>query len=92
MMILGYRAVYDESEITDAHPKYKRRTGLEAQARRWKFVMRLLGDHEAEKYDPKFPKVGDPPISQPTDYQYNRAGSRGERFDSNLGDNYQEGF
>ena len=88
MMILGYRAIFEESETKDEDEKWRLgRTSLRAQARRWKFVMKLLGDHGSEHYSPTFPKQGDPYISEPTDYEYVRAGSRGKRFDD-FGDHY----
>ena len=45
MMILGYRAVHDESETKD-DKKYSKNNSHEARNRRAKNVMKLLGEHD----------------------------------------------
>ena len=45
MMILGYRAVHDESETKD-DTKYSKNNSHEARNRRAKNVMKLLGEHD----------------------------------------------
>lgn len=75
MMILGYRAIYDEVELKSDTAKWSEdRLTVGAHVRRWKFVMKFLGDQEDAKFEPKFPRTSDPIVTTPSDYTFLRAG------------------
>ena len=84
MLILGYNAAARKAPYDDfdrpRRVKFPDKRYLTDHARRYRYVMKMLGESNEEKRKPSNIPIALPGINLPTDYDFIRAGSRGRRY------------